>query len=278
MISSAAEFGHWNPIKLVSDGLALSHCFFAEDLVLFSEASAVQTRVISDILDRFCEASGQSDNKPKSRFYFLRNTHLQISAEVTSILGIAATPNLGTYLGVPILHGRVTKNTYYFLSDRLDSRLAGWKVDNLSLSGRVTLASSVLNSLPCYVIHTSCLSVLLCDKIDRKIRNFIWGSSNGVRKLHNVNWETVFKPKSLGGLGQQSARELNKAFLMNVVWSLISRSDDLWAKTRISKYLRRNDVGFTLKRKSGFSSLSGGVLKIWERTLQSIQWCIKDGK
>ncbi|CAN1193208.1 Putative ribonuclease H protein At1g65750 [Linum perenne] len=278
MISSAVGLGYWKPICLVQNGTPLSHCFFADDLVLFSEASTSQARVVSDILDRFCEASGQSVSKEKSRIFFSKNTPSRVAADVSEVLGIAATSDLGRYLGVPILHGRVTKHTYDYLLDRLDSRLAGWKADNLSLAGRVTLASSVLNSLPCYVMQTAFLPVSLCDKIDRKIRNFIWGSSNGVRKLHNVNWETVCKPKSLGGLGLRSARELNQAFLMKVAWGIITRPDELWAKVLVSKYLDRNEIGFTLKRKTGFSALWRGVLKVWNFTLQGIHWSIKNGR
>ncbi|CAN1852510.1 Putative ribonuclease H protein At1g65750 [Linum perenne] len=127
-------------------------------------------------------------------------------------------------------------------------------------------------------MQTAFLPVSLCDKIDRKIRNFIWGSSNGVRKLHNVNWETVCKPKSLGGLGLRSARELNEAFLMKVAWGIINKPTELWVQVLMTKYLIRNDMGFTLKRKAGFSALWRGVLKVWNYTLQGIQWSIKDGK
>ncbi|CAN1127155.1 Putative ribonuclease H protein At1g65750 [Linum perenne] len=278
MIRSAVEFGYWKTVSLVKNGIPLSHCFFADDLVLFGEASVEQARVISDILDRFCGASGQSVSKNKSRIYFSKNTPRSVKLEVVNLLGIAATPDLGRYLGVPILHGRVTKHTYDYLLDRLDSRLAGWKADNLSLAGRVSLASSVLNSLPCYVMQTASLPLSLCDKIDRKIRNFIWGSSNGVRKIHNVNWDSVCKPKKMGGLGLRSARELNKAFLMKVAWNIITRPEELWVKALVSKYLIRNSVGFTLRSNSGFSSLWRGVMKVWNHTLNGIQWSIKNGK
>ncbi|CAN1320314.1 Putative ribonuclease H protein At1g65750 [Linum perenne] len=230
--------------------MSFSHSIFADDLVLFSEAYAAQARVVSDILNRLCEASGQNVSKPKSLIYCSRNTPATISPKVIDVLGIAPTPNLGRYLGVPILNGRVTKHTYDFLLDRLDSRWVGWK--------------------------TASVLVSVFDKIDRKIRNFIWGSTDGVRKLHNVNWDTVCKPKNHEGLGLRSAREMNKAFLMKVSWIFINKLDDLWAKTIISKYLVCNDVGFTLKRNSGFSSLWIGVLKVWDNTL--IRWCIKNGK
>ncbi|CAN1148633.1 Putative ribonuclease H protein At1g65750, partial [Linum perenne] len=278
MIISAVDFGYWKPIRLAHDGPPLSHSFFADDLILFSEASASQAQVISDILDRFCEASGQSVSKPKSRVYFSRNTPAHVSTEIVHILGISATPNLGRYLGVPILHGKVTKYTYEFLLDRLDSKLAGWKADNLSLAGRVTLASSVLNSLPCYVMQTAFLPVSLCDKIDRKFRDFIWGSTNGARKLHNVNWDTVCKPKNLGGLGLRSARELNEAFLMKVAWSFLVAPEELWVKAVSSKYLTRSEAGLKLRRKSGFSSLWRGVLRVWNMMLHGLHWSVRNGK
>ncbi|CAN1216168.1 Putative ribonuclease H protein At1g65750 [Linum perenne] len=160
----------------------------------------------------------------------------------------------------------------------MDKKLAGWKANNLSLAGRGTLATSVLNAIPSYVMQTAFLPVHICEAIDRKIRNFIWGSVQGGRKIHNINWETVCKPKSLGGLGLRSARDLNKAFFMKIVWGLISRPTELWAKVLVSKYLKTTDHGFTLARKRGFSALWRGVLKVWPLGINGLQWSIRDGQ
>ncbi|CAN1849498.1 Putative ribonuclease H protein At1g65750 [Linum perenne] len=77
---------------------------------------------------------------------------------------------------------------------------------------------------------------------------------DGSRKIHKVKWQTVCKPKCLGGLGLRSASDLNRVFLMKIVWGLISRSDDLWASDLITKYLNRSSQGFTLKRQNGYST------------------------
>ncbi|CAN1217840.1 Putative ribonuclease H protein At1g65750 [Linum perenne] len=237
-----------------------------------------QARVIIDILDKFCAASGQSINKDKSRVFFSAKIDRRVSREVTELLGIGATQNLGRYLGVPLLHGRVNRSTYEFILARMDKKLAGWKANSLSLAGRVTLASSVLNAIPSYVMQSAFLPVHICEAIDRKIRDFIWGSVDGARKIHNINWETVCKPKHLGGLGLRNARDLNKAFLMKIVWGLVTRPTELWAKVLRSKYLKNTGNGVALARKRGFSAVWRGVMKVWPMVVNGAHWSIRDGQ
>ncbi|CAN1193291.1 Putative ribonuclease H protein At1g65750 [Linum perenne] len=160
----------------------------------------------------------------------------------------------------------------------MDSKLAGWKAHNLSLAGRVTLASSVLNAIPSFVMHTAFLLVSVCEGIDKKIRNFIWGSVEVARKIHNINWDTVCKPKSLGGLGIRSALDLNKAFLIKVVWGLMKCPNDLWVRVLVSKYLKKTSNGYVLARKTGFSSIWRGILKVWPHVTDGLQWSINNGR
>ncbi|CAN1802340.1 hypothetical protein LINPERHAP1_LOCUS23328 [Linum perenne] len=65
-------------------------------------------------------------------------------------MGFGETTYLGRYLGVPILHGKASKDTYAYILKRMRRKLEGWKCNTLSLAGRVTLALSVLNSIPSY--------------------------------------------------------------------------------------------------------------------------------
>lgn len=52
--------------------------------------------------------------------------------------------NLGSYLGVPLLHDRVTKSTLNFVVDKVRSKLHNWEARKFSFAGRITLAQSVL--------------------------------------------------------------------------------------------------------------------------------------
>ncbi|CAN1788597.1 Putative ribonuclease H protein At1g65750 [Linum perenne] len=109
------------------------------------------------------------------------------------------TRDHGRYLGVPVLHGKIT--TYQLILDRLDSKLSGWKANSLSLVGRVTLALSILNIIPADAMLISVLPYHIYEYIDRKIRNFVWGSTNECMKIHLLSWDEICKPNEHGGLG-----------------------------------------------------------------------------
>ncbi|CAN1131439.1 Transposon TX1 uncharacterized 149 kDa protein [Linum perenne] len=59
LINNSVAANEWKPIRLTKDGPALSHIFFADDLVLFGVAGQWQSRVICSLLNTFCAASGQ---------------------------------------------------------------------------------------------------------------------------------------------------------------------------------------------------------------------------
>ncbi|CAL8160923.1 unnamed protein product [Prunus armeniaca] len=52
----------WKPVKSSQSGPLVSHLFFAYDLILFTEASTQQARVMKDCLEKFYRASSQTVN------------------------------------------------------------------------------------------------------------------------------------------------------------------------------------------------------------------------
>ncbi|CAN1762369.1 Putative ribonuclease H protein At1g65750 [Linum perenne] len=127
-------------------------------------------------------------------------------------------------------------------------------------------------------MQTALLPASICEAIDKEIRDFISGSVEGCHKIHNINWEMVCKPKELRGLGLRSTRELNKAFLMNMVWGIMVNPSFLWAKVIISKCMVRTANSYALARKSVFSTVWRGLVKVWPEVENGLQWSIRDGK
>ena len=87
-------------------------------------------------------------------------------------MGFAKIKNMGKYLGAEIIQGRVNRCTFKYTVEKMKSKLTGWKAKKLSLAGRVTLANSVLQAMPLYLMMSVKFSVLTCNEIDKVIPNF----------------------------------------------------------------------------------------------------------
>jgi len=65
------------------------------------------------------------------------------------------TKDLGKYLGMHTINGRITRKTFQGLVDRIDQWLAGWSAKTLSLAGRATLVQSTISMIPLYAMQTA---------------------------------------------------------------------------------------------------------------------------
>ena len=107
--------------------------------------------VMMKCIEEFYRASGLKISVAKSRLFVSPNVDNAIARSLSTLSSIPLTNNLGTYLGVPIVHGRMTKNTYAPLVDKVLKKLADWKGKVLSQAGRRTLIQSTTSSIP---LHT----------------------------------------------------------------------------------------------------------------------------
>lgn len=66
LINDQVRVGSWHPICLSKGGPAISYLFFAYDVLLFTKACFSQVRLVSKVLDDFCEAFWLKVNLAKS--------------------------------------------------------------------------------------------------------------------------------------------------------------------------------------------------------------------
>lgn len=107
--------------------MGISHLFFANDLMLFGEATKHQATIIMDCLKRFSKVSGLEINLGKSQIFCSSNTHDEVKRKIREITRIPITSRLGRYLGVPILQRRVSKQNFMYILDNMRWKLANWQ-------------------------------------------------------------------------------------------------------------------------------------------------------
>lgn len=68
--------------------------FFADDLILFGEASVDQMRIFKDFLGDFCEWSCKKINFEKSKIMFSTNVDPILAQEIANLAAIPYTTNM----------------------------------------------------------------------------------------------------------------------------------------------------------------------------------------
>ena len=198
--------------------------------------------VIREMLDEFCNQSGQTISEAKSRVFFSLNVDQSDSEALSDILGFQSTTNLGKYLGFPIHHSGASNQDFNFVLDKVKKKLAGWKANLLSMAGRSVLIQASTSSIPAYVMQCNQLPGRILDGIDQVNRNFLWNSLADKKSMHWVGWKKVTTPKEVGVLSIQVAKGRNTTLLAKLNWRFHTESESQWAKVLRLKYCTNQHI------------------------------------
>lgn len=166
--------------------MQISHLLFADNMLLFSEASVEQMESILKCLAIFCKQSGQKVSMAKSKITFSNNVAGNLENRISDRSEFSKTNNLGKYLGVPFLHNKISHSTYSYVLEKIQERPLGWKTNKLSMAGRVTLCKSILSAMPLYTMQSTTLPKSIVNEIEKLCRGFIWGDSKSRRRAHLI--------------------------------------------------------------------------------------------
>ncbi|XP_074297411.1 uncharacterized protein LOC141628131 [Silene latifolia] len=117
---------------------------------------------------------------------------------------------------------------YHSLIQKIQSRISHWASKNLSYAGRVQLLNSAIFGLESFWCSCLFLPATVIGHIERLCRQFIWGYSQGTRKLIFFSWEKVCRSSRAGGFDIREILSWNKTLMMKQFWKLFCSSRTVW--------------------------------------------------
>ncbi|RVW26068.1 LINE-1 retrotransposable element ORF2 protein [Vitis vinifera] len=244
--------------------LNISHLFFADDTIVFCEASKEQVSHLSWILFWFEAASGLRINLAKSEIIPVGEVEdtLELAAELGCRVGSLPSHYLGLPLGVP---NRAT-SMWDGVEERIRRRLALWKRQYISKGGRITLIKSTLASLPIYQMSIFRMPKSVAKRVEKTQRDFLWGGGNLEGKVHLVKWDAVCTEKHKGGLGLRRIATLNRALLGKWIWRFACEKNNFWKQVITTKY-GQEDYGWRPKKARGAAGVG-----VWKEIMKESDW------
>ncbi|XP_062013995.1 uncharacterized protein LOC133730414 [Rosa rugosa] len=191
---------------------SVSHLFFADDSLLFCDATVWDCVNLKKIFCMYEEASGQKINREKSAMAFSPKTMRCMQVACSNALDMPIVPCHERYLGLPTMTGRGKKTLFRSLADRVWKKVTGWEGKLLSKAGKEVLIKSVAQAIPNYTMSIFQLPIGICEEINRCLARYWWGKSGG-KGIHWRRWEGLCTSKDEGGLGFRDLVHFNQALL-----------------------------------------------------------------
>ena len=214
--------------------MVISHLLYADDTIIFCEAKFEQLMCLKWTLMWFEAFSGLKINLSKSEIIPLSRVDNVETLAAELGCGVGSLPTM--YLGLPLGAPHRALGAWDSIEERFRKRLSSWKRQYISEGGRLTLIRSTLSSLPIYFLSLFRMPKIVCSRLKKIQRDFLWGGGNLERKPHLVNWKTVCQEKSRGGLGVRGLSMMNQALLCKWCWRFSNERDSLWRLVISTKF------------------------------------------
>jgi hypothetical protein len=220
------------------DGPTVTHLLFADDSVVFLEASEQSMMALKEVLHRYEVSSSQKVNLQKSSIFFGKGCNEVFKGNLKNIIGITCEALSEKYLGLPTVVGRSKEGAFKSITDRSRGKVGGWKGQGLSKAGREVLVKSILQAVPTYAMGCFQLTKGQCKQLTSISAGFWWGATEGRRKVHWLGWNKMCEPKPSGGMGFRDFKGFNQALLAKQAWRIVTNPNSLCSHVLKARYFK----------------------------------------
>jgi hypothetical protein len=259
------------------NGPTITHLLFADDSVVFMEATSSSMEALRSVLRKYEVSSGQKVNYTKSSIFFGKSCEEEARQELKNIIGIGCEALSEKYLGLPTVVGRSKGGAFKSLTDRSRGKVSGWKGQGLSKAGKEVLVKSVLQSVSTYAMGCFQLNKGQCNSLKYIASRFWWGAADGQRKVHWVGWDRMCESKRDGGMGFRNYEVFNQALLAKQAWRMAINPDSLCSRVLQARYFKNGDfLNAKCPKRASYTWRS--ILHGRELLKEGLIWRIGDGQ
>jgi hypothetical protein len=195
---------------------------YADDTLVFMEASFEQLQVLKSTLLLFQQAIGLKVNFHKSCLVPI-NIDLNYATCLAEFFECSVGKMPFTYLGLPLGTTRPTVMDLAPLADNVERRLNACS-RFLNYGGKLVFVNFVLSSLPTFYMCMLKLNKTMVKVVNRARQHCLWDKKDHEHQNSLAAWELVCKPKDKGGLGVINLEIQNDALLMKHLFKFFSHT------------------------------------------------------
>ncbi|GMI84759.1 hypothetical protein HRI_002145200 [Hibiscus trionum] len=277
LLRGAISNGSLRGARIARGALLISHLLFANDSIIFREATAEGAAQLKDLLDMYSRCSGHCIKFSKSSVYFSSNVIDANENDVCRVLAVQMQTCLDKYLGLPSMVGRNKKRSLTFMAEKCSKSLSTWSPRLLSMGGKEVYIKAVLQALPLYAMSVFLLPKSPCQDLQAKFVKYWWQKKTDKKGIHWCSWSELCVLKEDDGMSFRDMGKFNIALLAKQGWRIIINPTSLVARILKAKYFPT--VNFMHSRVG--SNPSYILRSIWasKRTLElGLFWRVDAGR
>ena len=268
LVRKAGETRVLKGIKSSQNGVWVSHILFADDSLLFCQATMEENQKLLQLLAQYEVASSQATNRQNISLFFSKNTKPEVKEQIKQIFWGRVMTECERYLGLSMATGKSKVNTFKDLQEKITKRVMGWKEKTISKVGREVLIKMVAQVIPTYSMSLFKLPNSICDNINSMMAKYWWGQNQEERRTHWINWTKLCIAKKEGELGFGDLHAFNLAMLVKQAWRLIDDNHSLFYRVYKARYFPNSSFMM--------AELGNNPSYVW-RSLLSAREVIKEG-
>ncbi|XP_028554221.1 uncharacterized protein LOC114580528 [Dendrobium catenatum] len=235
LTKAIAQRGGTIGVQVSRHAPTVSHLLYADDVLVFADASASNARTTIALLRDYCSWTGQRINCAKSAILFSKRCPLWKQRRIARDIDFRRVQSL-EYLGIQLVMRKLTKSDFTKVVRSVSDKVNVWGRRHLSLAGRATLIRTSLLATPMYLMTHTAVPAGTLNAIERMARQFLWQKNPSKKGLHYVSWRELCCPLSAGGLGFHASSTWQSPLRARLAWDVLHNDGSLLGRTIAAKY------------------------------------------